>query len=113
VIPTCYRLRETPSANYIQRTEWNIRDSDGTVIFALEPVLTGGTRKTAEFARSLSKPLIVLTSADGESATSMLCQWIAANAIQTLNVAGPRASKEPAVYTFASRVLRGIVQKSP
>jgi hypothetical protein len=106
VIPTCYRLRETPSANYIQRTEWNIRDSDGTVIFALEPVLTGGTRKTAEFARNLGKPLLVVTPADSDAATRSLCRWIIANSIQTLNVAGPRASKEPEIHGFALGILR-------
>jgi Circularly permutated YpsA SLOG family len=28
-----YPLRETRSAAYIQRTEWNVRDSDATVLF--------------------------------------------------------------------------------
>ena len=28
-----YHLVETPSANFLQRTEWNARDSDGTVVF--------------------------------------------------------------------------------
>ena len=30
-----YQLQETPSSNYLQRTEWNVRDSDGTVIFSI------------------------------------------------------------------------------
>jgi len=30
-----YRLKETPSSNYTQRREWNVRDSDGTVVFSL------------------------------------------------------------------------------
>jgi len=28
-----YPLKETPTASYIQRTEWNVRDSDATVLF--------------------------------------------------------------------------------
>jgi hypothetical protein len=28
-----YQLRETPSARYLQRTEWNVRDTDATVVF--------------------------------------------------------------------------------
>jgi hypothetical protein len=28
-----YQLQETPSSSYPQRTEWNARDSDGTVTF--------------------------------------------------------------------------------
>ena len=31
-IPARYLLNETPSARYEERTEWNVRDSDGTVI---------------------------------------------------------------------------------
>lgn len=30
-----YRLKETPSDDYLQRTEWNVRDSDGTAVFTL------------------------------------------------------------------------------
>jgi hypothetical protein len=36
-----YPLIETPSASYVQRTEWNVRNTGGTVIFSIEPVLTG------------------------------------------------------------------------
>src|SRR5436189_4749506 len=45
-----YELRETPDAEYAQRTEWNVRDSDGTVIFSIAAGLTGGSKLTAEFA---------------------------------------------------------------
>ena len=30
-----YQLKENPNANYIQRTEQNLRDSDATVIFTV------------------------------------------------------------------------------
>jgi hypothetical protein len=42
-------LKETPSAAYLQRTEWNVRDSDATVLFSIEPTLTGGSLKTMDF----------------------------------------------------------------
>ncbi len=32
VIPPQYQLTETPSASYLQRAEWNVRYSDGTLI---------------------------------------------------------------------------------
>ena len=51
-----YLLKETPTSNYRQRTEWNVRDSDGTVIFSLAPALTGGSKKTIEFAIKHEKP---------------------------------------------------------
>ena len=45
-----YNLLETPKADYLQRTEWNVRDSDATVIISLAPQLTGGSLATAELA---------------------------------------------------------------
>jgi hypothetical protein len=30
-----YPLKETGSASYLQRAEWNVRDSDATVLFRL------------------------------------------------------------------------------
>ena len=41
-IPASFVLRETPSDDPAQRTEWNVRDSDGTVILSAGSVLTGG-----------------------------------------------------------------------
>ncbi|WP_234484116.1 putative molybdenum carrier protein [Noviherbaspirillum pedocola] len=45
-----YCLVETPSRSYLQRTEWNVRDSDATLVFTLDPILDGGSRRTAVFA---------------------------------------------------------------
>src|ERR1700757_5534425 len=43
-----YPLKETPSAAYIQRTEWNVRGSDVTVLFSVNPVLTGGSSRSRQ-----------------------------------------------------------------
>jgi hypothetical protein len=58
VIPPQYQLAETPSATYLQRTEWNVRDSNGTVIFTISAKLAGGSKRTAEFAAKHGKPLL-------------------------------------------------------
>jgi Circularly permutated YpsA SLOG family len=39
-IDSKYPLRESPSASYLQRTEWNVRDSDAS---SLASELTGGS----------------------------------------------------------------------
>lgn len=57
-----YRLRETPSTGYAQRTLWNVRDSDGTVIFTIADRLKGGSRQTAALARKHCKPCLHLAS---------------------------------------------------
>jgi Circularly permutated YpsA SLOG family len=59
-----YPLKETPSASYLQRTEWNVRDSDATVLFSIEPALTGGSLKTVDFARKHKKPNLHLCARD-------------------------------------------------
>src|SRR5215207_7650617 len=64
VIPPEYLLRETPSSHYSQRTKWNVRDSDATVVFSIKARLTGGTRLTFELARQLGKPVLQLSRDD-------------------------------------------------
>lgn len=60
-----YPLKERPSASYLQRTEWNVRDSDATVLFSIEPALTGGSLKTVDFARKHKKPNLHLCAREG------------------------------------------------
>jgi len=103
-IPGCYDLTETPSAGYPQRTEWNARDSDGTAIFSIGHKLTGGSRATVEFATKHKKPLIHICRED-ENPASKVLHFIRSNGIRILNVAGPRASKEPEVGEFVKRVF--------
>ena len=91
-----YPLKETPSVAYFQRTEWNVRDSDATVLFSVDPKLTGGSLKTMEFARAHNKPCLHLCLRD-ETAAEKLKAFAAEHRVTILNVAGPRASKEPRV----------------
>lgn len=100
-----YQLRETPAANYLQRTEWNIRDSDATVIFSMAPKLTGGSLKTATIAIKHGKPVLHLASASGSPQAQTLRDFVDKNCVTRLNVAGPRASKEPAVAAYVLRIL--------
>jgi hypothetical protein len=99
-----YQLRETPAADYRQRTAWNVRDSDGTVIFSLAARLAGGSAHTAACIRRLVKPWLHLTPAVPLPARR-LREFVAAHSIHTLNVAGPRDSEEPDVNRFVRRVL--------
>ena len=49
-IPARYDLIQTPSHDYEQRTRWNVRDSDGTLIISRAAKLTGGSAYTARYA---------------------------------------------------------------
>ncbi len=101
-----YQLTETPSDDYGQRTEWNVRDSDGTVILSLGRTLTGGSRKTAEIAQQYGRPWLHLSKqADGADAAERLRRFVEEHGIRVLNVAGPRASTEPTVSGFVGETL--------
>ena len=50
-----YQLTETPDAGYEQRTAWNVRDSDGTVVFTLRLQATGGSLYTLTVAAELGR----------------------------------------------------------
>ena len=107
VIGGQYQLVETPSANYLQRTEWNARDSDATVIFTIASTLTGGSKRTAEFAAKHHKPFLHLPrhSSSYEPPALILQRFVEDNCVRVLNVAGTRASKEPEVWKFAYETL--------
>jgi Circularly permutated YpsA SLOG family len=105
-IPARYHLRETPDSDYSQRTEWNVRDSDGTVIFSIAPTLSGGSRQTADLAQRYQKPCFHLSrERDSATAPGKLRDFLASHDIQTLNVAGPRQSEAPEVAAFTAEVL--------
>lgn len=113
-IDHCYRLQETPSPTYAQRTEWNVRDSDGTVIFTLTRELTGGSLLTAEFARRLGKPLLHLSRRDHSIPPEQaLRQFLLAHHIRVLNIAGPRSSFTPTIGAFVREVLAAALLAPP
>lgn len=99
-----YPLKETPSGSYIQRTEWNVRDSDATVLFSIGPTLTGGSLKTMDFARKHKKPWLHLCAGDN-AAADKLKAFTEEHRVKILNVAGPRASKEDRVGEFVMSTL--------
>ncbi len=101
-----YPLVETPSADYAQRTEWNVRDSDGTLVVARGRP-TGGTALTMTLARRRGKPLLVVDLARDPSPEEV-SRWIEARAVGTLNVAGPRESQRPGIGREAQAFLERL-----
>lgn len=106
-IPDCFDLRETPGSDYLQRTEWNVRDSGGTVLFSLAEAIRGGTSKTLGFVLMHRKPGLHLCRArmSTPDAARELLAFIEEHGIETLNVAGSRESKEPGIHDWTREVL--------
>ena len=104
-IDDCYLLEETPHDGYSQRTEWNVRDSDGTVIFSIASELTGGSLFTLELARKWNRPFIHISQKKTENPAETLRQFVDDHFVETLNIAGPRISGEPEIGEFVRSVL--------
>lgn len=108
-----YQLQETKSANYTERTEKNVIDSDGTLILYLRP-LSGGTLLTLQLAQRWAKPCLAIDlaklqpeppSTNPEQSPTSASRWIREYGIETLNVAGPRESTTPGIGRLAREFL--------
>jgi hypothetical protein len=111
-----YQLAETPSPRYSQRTEWNVRDSDATVVFSIASEVSGGTALTIAIAQRLGKPWLHLSaeavSAEGADPAEVLLDFLVAHRVSRLNIAGPRASQEPEVAAFVRQVFVAALDAS-
>lgn len=105
-----YPLQETPTARYAQRTEWNVRDSDGTLILA-RGELTGGTALTESFALALHRPCLVVDP-DNPDGPAAVTDWVYRFQIRVLNLAGPRESTQPGIYESARSFLDSLLSES-
>lgn len=115
-IPAVYPLRETSARSYAVRTEWNVRDSDGTLILVMHEV-SSGTRLTLDLTQKLGKPSLVIhlrpagqdtlfsdTNSLNEQTDSVVA-WLRRHRIRILNVAGPRGSSHSDVYAEARQFM--------
>lgn len=117
-IPDVFPLAETPAERSddapdvarSQRTAWNVRDADGTLI--LRPAAGGepdpGTRWTARCAEHLGKPLLVCDPASPHDVVRAAA-WIREHRIGTLNVAGPSERTAPGIGAAAERFVRDLI----
>jgi len=105
-IDPAYPLVETPSADYAQRTEWNARDSDGTLVLTRGRP-TGGTALTVTLARRHGRSLLVVDLSRDPSPEEV-SQWIVAHGVGVLNVAGPRESQRPGIGREAQAFLERL-----
>ncbi len=110
-IPDSYPLMETPECDYEIRTRRNVEDSDGTLILN-RGMLDGGSALTVDHARQLGKPCLIVALEEGIDPARFRA-WLDEHRIRILNVAGPRESKRPGIYTEAARCLDGLLRAVP
>ena len=106
-IDLVYPLRETPSPRPIERTAWNLRDSDATLVL-LDGRAEGGSLATLRLARLIGRPCLAVNLARPVSPRPAR-RWLIARRAARLNLAGPRESEAPGIYARAGAFLFGLL----
>lgn len=147
VIPAEFPLEETeqdrslgaPDVPRSQRTEWNVRDSDGTLVIrageashppshrygvagssesvresvddaATEEATDRGTEWAMECAKRFGRPLLICYVANPD-AKERIQEWLRRFPIKVLSVGGPAESASPGIADRAYRLLRAVFEE--
>jgi hypothetical protein len=108
-------LQETSTDRYQQRTEFNVRDSDGTLIIINgdEETMGRGSKLTMNMTKKYKKPLFIPNLKENNENLNeiKIIQWISMNNIQILNIAGPREETTPGIYQLTQIFLKNFLKK--
>jgi hypothetical protein len=122
VIPAEFPLEETeqdrsldaPDVPRSQRTEWNVRDSDGTLVLTeggnrsgCPTISDAGTEWALQCAKRYGRPLLVCDLAD-PNAKQKIQEWLRRIPIRVLSIGGPAESTSPGIGDRAYALLRGV-----
>jgi len=79
-VPEKYQVIELSSNDYRQRTEMNVKDTDGTLIIT-HGKLTGGSALTQKYAQKHDKPCLHIDAQEVSEASAAvkIYQWIGEN----------------------------------
>ena len=105
IIDGRYPLKETPSPGYAQRTEWNVRDSDGTLVFYAAK-LKGGSLLTLKTAERYGQPCWCV-----DLEKSRLTELPLRGRHSILNIAGSRESEAPGIYEQVFEMMKELLLK--
>lgn len=116
-LPARYQMRELPSPDYADRSKANVDWADATLIL-YRGRMSGGTLFTWEYARNRGKPtlLIDLASEPSAQAITKVREWLSELHPAVLNIAGPRESTAPGIYSEAKAITQlflGVADKNP
>lgn len=103
-----YQMTESRFSGYEHRTRFNVRVSDGTLIFARTNgrgvIAETGSALTEAVALSLKRPHLVIDPWAMPS-PAYVREWIVTHQIRVLNGAGNRESKAPGIGALVEAYL--------
>jgi hypothetical protein len=115
LLPHYPHLRETPEPHPLQRTEWNVRDSDATLVITDDKGLqvSIGTQRAHHYAHQHAQPLLMVDATDPD-APARAATWLQAQvkrfgADLTLGIGGPRESEAPGIYGHAKAFVAALL----
>jgi hypothetical protein len=114
--PILARHRRVRGVTPTRLTDWRPLPHPCGKISSMRP-LSGGTRLTRNLCALLKRPYVLVNArqvseseSESESeAVAAVAEFVEKNGIQTLNVAGPRASGWAAGYAFSLAVVGGVI----
>lgn len=106
-IPTRYKLKETSTSSYADRTKRNVLAADATAVFTRGPA-EGGSALTLELAAKHGKPFLHLDllALREARAVDRLRAWLAETGAVILNVAGSREGSSPGLRERVWRIIK-------
>jgi hypothetical protein len=104
-----YPLRQTPLARVVQRTLWNMRDSDATLVLARQRPRGGwGGSAILTSQAGVSRPRLVVDPT-ADRGPRQVGAWLRRHRVRLLNVGGPRASEDAEIYDLARGFLERLL----
>lgn len=98
-------LTETPERDPKQRTEWNVRDADATLVLTRSDANSPGTSFAVSRAGHYAKPRLIV-DIETPDAVERIRAWLNDHpTIRMLGIGGPRESEAPGIYRAALSLL--------
>ena len=112
VVPAEYTaMVEMTRGGYPKRTEANVVDSDGTVVFSYGK-LTGGSLLTRQLCKKHGKPFLHVELGKETHPALILSDWVMEWDIKVLNVAGSRESKHSGIHGQVVEIIKAVSEAS-
>jgi hypothetical protein len=109
-IDEIYPLEETEGHHPAERTGLNVSLAGGVLVLT-SGLPDTGTKLTLELAKRSDLPCLHMDF-DDEIDPDQVLDWMAEHNIRNLNVAGPRESNNPGLYTLAKGFLMMALRKN-